>query len=281
LNEALPRAVEGKGAAVPDPRQFPFDQQQALHIDYIEDEYFADLKTWWANKVVQDKFGQLQKALHEVPDPEPAAPADPAAPPPMGPAATPPATKAPAKPETGPTGPGWVIEISGYHFFNAQKDTSGSAHLRRTLLRHLDSGTIELPGEPGAPPVEFTMKELGIGYPILAYDPYLVDVNIPNPFAEPDTGASGMPSSSMSPTSAPMGFGIPSARPGDAKGKEKEKKSKEDEAKNPKTFLAKQYKFRVQFCWQERTLAERLEKRAKEEKEAAGKAPPPAAPPAK
>jgi hypothetical protein len=111
---------------------------------------------------------------------------------------------------TGPSGPGWVIELAGYHFYNDDPMTSGGQHVRDTLLKNLREQTIELPTSPGGPKEEFTMEELGIGYGIVAIETR-IDNNhrVPNPYYEPPAAGPG----GMAPGVGP-GLGPDSGRPG-------------------------------------------------------------------
>jgi hypothetical protein len=101
---------------------------------------------------------------------------------------------------TGPEGPGWVIELRGYHFFNEDPETWAGTHVRDTLLKNLREGTISLPTELGQAMEEFTMEELGIGYGILAVE-RLIDHNhrMPNPYYEPPAGVPGGMGTGMTP----------------------------------------------------------------------------------
>jgi type IV pilus assembly protein PilM len=171
---------------------------------------------------------------------------------------------------TGPEGPGWVIELRGYHYFNEDPQTWGGTHVRDTLLKNLREGTIQLPTELGQAMEEFTMEELGIGFGILAVE-RLIDQNyrVPNPYYEPPVGAPagrGLDMEGLGGLSGLGGFGggqMP--KPGTAKSPPKGARGAiaDPEAENPRFFAAPRYQFVVQFCWQERLLAERL--RAREE----------------
>ena len=172
----------------------------------------------------------------------------------------------------GPTGPGWVIEIKGHHFFNDTTDrkTSGAEHVKRTLLHNLEHGRVTVPQGPGLPVRTFTMKELGIGYAILAVNPPLREVQIGNPnyvqpvdpnaaggFGAPAAGGFGAPAAAT-PTPAPAAGGNGAAA--------------KDPADNVPYFKVKVYDFVVQFVWQEKPMAVRLEEIKKKEEEAKQKA---------
>jgi type IV pilus assembly protein PilM len=155
----------------------------------------------------------------------------------------------------GPKGPGWVIEIKGHHFFNdpSNRRTAGPAHVRNTLLRNLEQGSTDLPGGPGQPPQTFTNKELGIGFAILAFDPKLRDVKIPNP-----NYVSVAPANGENAFGGPTEFGAPKPAKADPKAN----------LDNPESFEVQRYDFIVQFCWQEKPLKIRQELKKLKEIEA-------------
>jgi type IV pilus assembly protein PilM len=83
----------------------------------------------------------------------------------------------------GPTGPGKIVQLTGYHYHNSEDANDpmrGPEYLRRTLLFNLKHGEIDLPislerqrsGETGVEQV--TLKEMGIYYPVLI-PPYYID----------------------------------------------------------------------------------------------------------
>jgi hypothetical protein len=160
----------------------------------------------------------------------------------------------------GPTGPGWIIELHGHHFYNDLETTSppraiGLVHVRQTLVRHLLEGVVRLPEG------DFTMKELGIGYPIFVLNSTLQRTSIPNPYFQDDSGESRGGS-----------FGVAGA----AKDKKKDKKKAKEES--VESWPAVRYDFIIQFVWQEKPLSVRMEARRKAEEEkakAAGQTLPP------
>jgi type IV pilus assembly protein PilM len=178
-----------------------------------------------------------------------------------------------------------VIEIKGHHFYNDEKNMTEwmGAHVRNTLLKNLREQKVQLPGGPNHPPEVFTMKELGIGYVILAKSlPLDKTHKEPNPYYEgPRTNTGGYGGSGME-GMAPGGMGMggmvpggmapggmgpggmgpggvgPGRPPGSAAGADDEEEEKEVE---PAFFDAPKYDFIVQFCWQEKQLTERLKQR--------------------
>jgi type IV pilus assembly protein PilM len=170
----------------------------------------------------------------------------------------------------GPSGPGWVIEIKGYHYYNDPKDrlNYGPLHVRNTLLKQLKEGYIDLPLGPGQPMRRFSMKDLGIGYAILAYSPRPRPVWIENPNFVPPTSASGGAGVGETPMT-PMGFATGTAG-GVLPGGVADPNAKID-PDNPPAFQVYRYDFAVQFVWQEKPLNIRLQE-IRQREEAARKA---------
>lgn len=167
----------------------------------------------------------------------------------------------------GPTGPGWVIELKGYHYYNDDPETWAGTHVRDTLLKNLREQKIQLPTGPGRPPEEFTMKELGIDYVILAVET-LIDKNhrIPNPYYEPPTRTPGVGPGMVPTLGGGLGGGLgglavppPTVPATGAAGQDATAPANPQD--NPPFFAAPKYTFVVQFCWQERLLNERMRAR--------------------
>ena len=78
-----------------------------------------------------------------------------------------------------PTGPGWIVELKGHHFYKGDRTDYGPLYVRNTLLKQLKDGEVELPLGPGKPNARFKMKDLGIGYAILAFSDKPRPVQIP------------------------------------------------------------------------------------------------------
>jgi type IV pilus assembly protein PilM len=172
----------------------------------------------------------------------------------------------------GPTGPGWVIEMYGHHFYN-DRQKGGSIHVRNTLLKQLKEGVVDVPLGPGQPMGRFKMSELGIGYAILAHSTRPRQVWIGNPNFQPPTGpnagAAGLGAAGLGTAPAP---GILGLGGGDSN------VVRQMDPNNPEAFQVNRYDFAVQFVWQEKPLNVRLEERrqaeikAKEAAEAAAAA---------
>lgn len=177
-----------------------------------------------------------------------------------------------------PTGPGWVIELAGYHYYNDKNDRKGYGplHVRNTLLKQLKDGEIDLPLGPGKPMARFKMKDLGIGYAILAYSGKPKPHYVQNPNWTPPTagtgtgvpgiGGPGLPAPGLASAPLPGAAGLtgPGGLPG-APG------AVAQDPNNPEYFQVTKYEFAVQFVWQEKPLLVRLQK-MEEERLAAEKA---------
>ncbi len=298
LDSALPWTEGVEPGTYVDFKKLPMDQRKELHIEYIESEYFPDVTTWWTPEV-QNRYVELQRAFGENTGPmaadAAAAPATTPAPatapaagattpvPGTAPAggATTPAADATAAPGAGPTGPGWVIELKGYHYYNSNIEFGGAVHVRHTILKNLQNGTVTLPIDHGTKGREFTMQELGILFPILAIDDGQPrKVQVANPDYEPKNqggaGGFGFSGPMGSDSGIPGGVGLGSL-PGSGNsgfgpavpGNEADANKKKEEEVPPLFNVAK-YSFVIQFCWQPKRISERL--KAQEEKKKAADA---------
>ncbi|HTN73859.1 MAG TPA: pilus assembly protein PilM [Pirellulaceae bacterium] len=277
ITDSLPRTPGLAPGVVPDHKDFPIDKRQEIHIEYIETEYFPDLTTWWAEPEVKRRYAEERRIAADAaaalapaapPAVVPGAPVPPGTVPPAATAPpvagqTPPATGTPTDatvatvPEAEDPGPvkadateaeksGWVVEIQGYHYYNKNPASAGPAHVRSTLIRNLEEGTVDLPVSFGnqAQTQKFTMKELGIGYVILAADKEFDRYNrIPNADYRDPNETTGGPGDNFL---APM---------------KTEKKDPLADKDNVKEWTVPKYTFVIQFVWKEKLLRKRLQER--------------------
>jgi len=180
LNQCLPSDPEGA-------RPEEIGKRNEIHITSLECEWFTDLSTWY-NGGIKEKIEAVQNAMQVPPMPAPAAApqepaegaaadgaavaADPAAADPnVDPAAggDPLAQQPPAEatPDPGPTGPGWVIELRGHHYHNEDLIHRTAKFVRETLIENLRNKKVTVVNPDDGQPVEISMKELGIGYPVI------------------------------------------------------------------------------------------------------------------
>jgi type IV pilus assembly protein PilM len=154
-----------------------------------------------------------------------------------------------------------VIQITGHHYHNDENGNKIVQFVRNTLLKNLKEREIDLPHG------RFTMKELGVDYPVIVSkgtkltDEVLTDENV-----------EVMPTAGMENPMSSGGFGNRTP-PGAAK---TPPAGKTDPAKVPerqRDFPVKRFNFILQFCWKPTTISERLLKRKQqEEAEKAAKA---------
>jgi type IV pilus assembly protein PilM len=263
LNRALPSTPGFPPGKIPTFKELPFERRHELHLDYVETQYFpvgngrTGLSEWWA--MVGPKYIDDNRiAAESAAVPGGAAPASNVPTPASDAAVTPGAAAAGTAPVPpgGPTGAGWVVEVSGHHYFHDKQDRRAGAawHVRNTLIKKLKSQPILLPGIGGQEEF-FTPEELGIGYILLLKNPIPVDEKIANPNAPPDNSLSGYTAG-----------GDKGAL--DKGTKDKGKKETKEDPDNPRYYDVKRFDFIVQFVWQEKPLRLRLEERMKKQEAA-------------
>jgi type IV pilus assembly protein PilM len=73
----------------------------------------------------------------------------------------------------GPTDAGWIIQLTGYHFFNNDRETGDISHVHMALLERLRQSVIDLPivaiddTDTKFTMEQFTMEEMGIRHIVL------------------------------------------------------------------------------------------------------------------
>ena len=226
-----------------------------LHVTSLACQPLDDVSQW----VKSQKFEEPAADKAEK-TPGPAAPAPGATP---GPAAAAPAagagsggSDAGAGSAQPPTGPGYIIQIKGYHFHNANRPDAvrGAEYVRRTLIDKLRTGKVKLAaGEQGGPE-EVSMRELGISSPVLVNSSKTVPFEVPRPTGET--------------TSAPRAAA--EAKPGPGGAAEKPRPAGDNA---PAPVKLQRFDFDVQFCWQPKTPTQRREARKPKDQTTAAAAP--------
>ncbi|QDT68165.1 Competence protein A [Planctomycetes bacterium MalM25] len=242
--------------------------RRAVHITSMDSQQYDDLATWYATVSTiwsEAQQGRDERAADEAPTEEPAAEGEAGELPEEGAAEESfddggvdgggfddggfddPAAAGGAE-DPGPTGPGWVIQLRGYHFHNARGGSEGRQFVRETLIENLINGSVPLPdGAPdpddpeGKPSMlEVTFKELGISHPVVITKNRVEKVTYdPNAGEVDETGGGGMRGGGLrAPTRRPKpkrpGLGRPGA---------------EDEPEVPENWELRRYDFIVQFAW--------------------------------
>jgi type IV pilus assembly protein PilM len=251
------RAVEALLPHDPDNEtvENPADRNE-LHIDRMDCEYFPDLAKWfegvktkWADTHIADDAAAddkpveaVEKAGDAAADGAATAAADGSPPTEQpAPAAADPAAANPAE-STGPTGPGWVIELRGYHYHNESrhKPTEGAQFLRSTIVKNLLGKGVKVTATAG--PLagqEVSVADLGIGFPVIVSSSPIRTVRIAGGKAA--MSGAGMPGAMPAPVAGPGAPGEPGvAGPGGSAAASEE----------PQDLVLKRYDFVLQFCWQ-------------------------------
>jgi type IV pilus assembly protein PilM len=162
----------------------PADRNE-IHIASLDMQYFPDLSVWFQG--VEDEWALTRRAAERAasgrqgedeetsgegdagPDQEEPSPA------PLEPGMT--GDEAAAGP-SGPSGPGWVVQIVGYHYHNEDrhKPLEGEQFVREGLINKLLDETTRVPVSAGpmvsaaeakGQPATVSVADLGIGFPVI------------------------------------------------------------------------------------------------------------------
>jgi type IV pilus assembly protein PilM len=211
-----------------------------IHVDSLDMQFFPDLATWFAG--VQGNWAETKAAAEkERPEGESAIPAEGAQAAPPADGAVPVAETPPTDPAAadgtaaattgGPTGPGWVVQITGHHFHNEEQGNEGEQFVRSTLVKNLLGEGDEVSVAAGEKSGSLVpIADLGIGYPVLVLSSLIRKVQI-------QTGAAG-----GAPAPGPRfdGGGVGAGDPASG------------------TIDLKRYDFILQFTWQPTTPGSKL-----------------------
>lgn len=159
-------------------------------------------------------------------------------------------TAAPA----GPAGPGWVIQLKGYHFHNTNgkvrfngidDEGEGKEFIENTFFKNLEEGSIKLPDGPNGEMVQVPYTKLGISAPVVITENPIVDVTY-----LPDAAGGEGGRAAMAPLPAAGGRGGESTEP------------------VAKEWKLRRYDFTIQFYWTPTPRSARLAPPAPAEGEA-------------
>jgi type IV pilus assembly protein PilM len=189
INDALPQAGKSTAQLITSEKgPIPLGLREQIHITSIDCEYFPALDKWFTQKLRDDW-------VSDHPAPRPAAPkAGEEAP--AAPAAAEGGGAAPAA--IGPTGAGWVIQLTGHHFHNdlsLSANQSAVQYIKRTLLKNLENKSVKIDGKDtkDGKPVLVKPKDLIIEFPVLvAATPIIDNAEVLNPFSVDVTGKSAV-----------------------------------------------------------------------------------------
>ncbi len=224
LNECLPPyEVDAKGKIIVEPPPTATDipvlkkeimQRNQLLVTNIDSQQVDDVAKWFA--VMKDK------AWYRPMPGQPGAPelgqsAGAVSPGAQAAGAAAPGVAGATAPSSGPTGPGYIVQIYGRHFHNDRSGVAGAEYVYNTLVTKLASRK---------------MFDLGVSFPVLVQPPSLdiEEIQLPAPKHE---GTQGEPGGMMTGPRSPF------APPPDPAADNKEKK-----------VIVPRFRFRVQFVWQ-------------------------------
>jgi type IV pilus assembly protein PilM len=233
-------------AALPkeDPQKKPekIGDRRELHIQRFECQPFEDLATWYQG--IEKDYQEDYRAIYgrnpgEAPPRPDATEVTPAS---SAPAA-PPAISGAETSAPKPAGPGWVIELRGYHYHNEDTSEQGPTFVRNTLLKSLYESRVKLPDGERGELVDVRIQDLGIGYPVIVFK-----------------SAISKPQFLADPSAAPGTPAAPGARPAPAAGlASNERNDGGDVPLQPVGQDVKRFDFVVQFCWAETPRSKRQE----------------------
>ncbi len=228
INGLIPRTDYPEGK-LPSPKEVPFEDRIDFHITQVETKKYDDVKTWWTDDVAR-RYKEEMTDWARIMDgkvPETVA------------------ANALAAAQSGPSGPGWVIQFKGYHYFNnpERPGEEGSNHVRKYLtssfLGYDENGkpkSIKLPDpRDSSQTLTFTPQQMGLIFPLLLDDNRAKEASVPNPDYDPAL--------------APVETGVSLGRSSD---------DEDTDIERPHLNVLR-LDFVFQVVWQEKTLNERLE----------------------
>lgn len=243
LLRAINRCLPFEPPLKADEKPLDIPERNELHVTNIDCQYVEDVSNWYLESKKWESADP--NAAKGVAPPQPGL-AQPGAAQPGDPNAAP----------AGPTGPGWIIRLSGHHWHNENRNNQGAQFVRNKFIEELRTAKIDLPGADRKSLESVSMKELGVSHPVLVNPERLYKVEVVNPNAVANTQPGGMGGMGRGGFEGEMGMGGPAPRrPMGAAGAP----GGVDDGK----ILLKKFDFNVQFCWQPKTPSEREEAKKK------------------
>lgn len=271
INDVVPRPDFPDGKVLSH-RELPYQDRKDIHVTEVETKYYEDLAEWWATPLRAQRYREELRNWAELTGeslkPEEEEALSQASEERLNSLGTDGGSSMDMDmdfgmgggsgsidaPIGGPEGSGWVIQLSCYHYHNesGRIGFEGSDHVRRIMTTAFRNSKVRLPigaDENGNPIFdEFSMDEVGIGYPLLLNDNRPVEVEIPNPdfdeakytLALQNQANAATPSRTMTPEDLVDEDGNPV---------------------EPPTLIVRRLDFIYQFVWQENTISQRLQAR--------------------
>jgi len=240
--------VKAVAAALPRDQR-PLDQREEtaedisarneLHITAVDEQHFGDLQREWFTQVESAYLvarGQGTSEEEATEDGQFESDGD-------------------AHGEEGGTlsGPGWVVQLTGYHYHNSVEDKSNQSErfVNNTLIKNLEEGFVELPDGPKGKLVKVSFADLGISHPWLVQD---VKIETVQRDLEAALGAASGASRGLGARRGEMlGYGGEEGGRGGAA-------AVDGEEEESSIVTLKKYAFIVQFAWTETPKSIRLKK---------------------
>jgi type IV pilus assembly protein PilM len=244
IDAALPKDERPKDARQETAEDI--SHRQELHVTSLDCEYFPDVSVWFSRvKPLYDvQAPTVPKAAGEGAAPDGAAADDAAAPYADGGDLPPDGSGGSGGDHL--TGPGWGIQLEGYHFHNGSdmRQNEGPQFIQNTFFKNLREGTVDLPDGLNGKLIPVEIKALGISHPVILSGGQIEDVTYSKELPDESTGGR-QPRSVRAYTSPAVG-GV----------------AQQDSA--PETLKLRRYKFTIQFCWQPQPRSKRREKPAQQ-----------------
>ncbi len=84
----------------------------------------------------------------------------------------------------GAAGPGWIIQLKGYHFHNTYlgkpeldfTNNEGKEFIENTFVKSIEEGSVELPDGPDGTKIEVPISKLGLLFPVVTTENPIVNV---------------------------------------------------------------------------------------------------------
>jgi type IV pilus assembly protein PilM len=261
VDAAMPR--DGRPADDREETAEDITQRPELHITSMDCEQFDDVSQWYAGvaplyDAAKQSMARLEGDRRAAAAPEGATGAEAVAgvegadveegaiaeATPADPYAVDESGMGSAEGAGGVSGPGWVIQLIGYHFHNNSRtdqkivEYEGKQFIESTFCEYLENGSVRLPDGPDGKMVDVPISALGISHPVVVTKERIEDVSY---LAEPgDAGEGGRPAGQSYAIRGGRGGGAAPGAPA-----------------QPKTLDLRQYDFVIQFCWQPKPRGER------------------------
>jgi type IV pilus assembly protein PilM len=141
-------------------------QRTELHIEAMDQQHYTDLGGEW--------FSVVQASYEEARELGGVDPGDGSAPEEF------PAEGEGELGEGALSGPGWVVQLTGYHYHNSSDDKLNQTErfVNNTLIKNLEEGSVRLPDGPGGDLVEVKFSDLGISHPWVVRGSKIQEVQI-------------------------------------------------------------------------------------------------------